>query len=92
MRIGFLFRMLALAVLVAFLVRPEWFTGFFALFAGPRQPAIYNQGSLLDITLNHLMIVGAATLAANRCGSPVSTPDQIRSSGKRSRHSSSSAK
>ena len=28
----------------------------------------------------------AATLAANRCGSPVSTPDQIRSSGNRSRH------
>src|ERR671913_1963567 len=34
----------------------------------------------------------AATLARNRCGSPVSTPDQMRSPLKRSRTSASSAK
>ena len=61
---GNLLRLLALAVLVAFLTYPEGFAGFFSLFTKNNQPAIYNQGSLLDITFNHLAIVCAATLAA----------------------------
>ena len=64
MRPGLLLRLLALVVLIAFLLRPQAFAGFFALFAEPRQPPVYNQGSLLELTLNHLAIVGAATLAA----------------------------
>lgn len=64
MIVGNLIRLGALALLVLLLVQPELFSGFFALFARPNQPAIYNQGNLLDITLNHLSIVGAATLAA----------------------------
>jgi osmoprotectant transport system permease protein len=61
---GNLLRLLALAVLVAFLTYPEGFAGFFSSFTKNNQPAIYNQGSLLDITFNHLAIVCAATLAA----------------------------
>ena len=64
MTIGNLIRLIVFAGLVAFLVNPELFSGFFGLFTRPNQPPIYNQGSLLDITLNHLAIVLAATLAA----------------------------
>jgi osmoprotectant transport system permease protein len=64
MRPGLLLRLLALVVLIAFLLRPQAFAGFFALCVEPRQPPVYNQGSLLELTLNHLAIVGAATLAA----------------------------
>ncbi|MGV8833496.1 MAG: ABC transporter permease [Devosia sp.] len=64
MKIGNLIRLLALLVLALFLARPELFTGFFDLFTKNGQPAIYNQGSLLDITLNHLAIVAAATAAS----------------------------
>jgi osmoprotectant transport system permease protein len=64
MTTGNLIRLAVLVVLVLFLLQPEWFTGFFALFARSTQPAIYTQGNLLDITLNHLGIVAAATLAA----------------------------
>lgn len=61
---GNLVRLLALGVLIVFLAYPEAFAGFFSLFTRNNQPAIYNQGNLFDITLNHLLIVGAATLAA----------------------------
>jgi osmoprotectant transport system permease protein len=64
MSVGNLLRLVALALLVLFLLNPDLFSGFFALFTRPGQPAIYNQGSLFDITLNHLAIVLAATLAA----------------------------
>jgi osmoprotectant transport system permease protein len=64
MKIGLVLRLLALLLLLALLFRPELFAGFFALFAKPTQPPIYNQGSLLDITLSHLGIVAVATLAA----------------------------
>lgn len=64
MKAGNLLRLIALLLLVVLLVRPETFEGFFALFAKPTQPPIYNQGNLLDITLNHLAIVAAATLAS----------------------------
>ncbi|HEV7291438.1 ABC transporter permease [Devosia sp. RR2S18] len=64
MKIGLILRLVALVVLLAFLVSPQSFSAFFALFAGPRQPAIYEQGAILDLTLNHLAIVAAATFAA----------------------------
>ena len=64
MTIGNGLRLLALLVLVVFLLRPELFSGFFALFTKSGQPAIYNQGALLDITFNHLAIVLGATVAA----------------------------
>lgn len=64
MRPGVLIRLGVLALLIAFLVSPQSFSGFFALFARESQPPIYLQGDLLDITLNHLTIVAAATFAA----------------------------
>jgi osmoprotectant transport system permease protein len=64
MTVGNALRLLALVLLVLFLVSPSWFSGVFALFAKNGQPPIYNQGNLLDITLNHLLIVAAAALAS----------------------------
>ncbi|MDV3249871.1 ABC transporter permease [Devosia sp. BK] len=60
MKIGLLIRLAVFFVLVALLVQPDLFQGFFALFARPTQPAIYNQGNLLDITISHLTIVAIA--------------------------------
>lgn len=64
MSVGNLIRLLVFGGLVLLLVNPDLFSGFFGLFIKNSQPAIYNQGNLLDITLNHLAIVFAATLAA----------------------------
>ncbi len=64
MSIGNLIRLVALATLLLLLMAPELFSGFFGLFTRNNQPAIYSQGNLLDITLNHLAIVAAATLAS----------------------------
>ncbi|KQT45763.1 ABC transporter [Devosia sp. Leaf420] len=60
MKIGLLIRLAVFLVLVALLIQPDLFQGFFALFARPTQPAIYNQGNLLDITISHLTIVAIA--------------------------------
>jgi len=64
MKVGNLIRLAAFLLLVLFLAKPDLFSGFFGLFTKNGQPAIYNQGRLLDITLNHLAIVAAATAAA----------------------------
>jgi len=64
MSIGLAIRLIVLALLVAFLVSPQSFAFVFAPLATGRQPVIYNQGSLLDLTLNHLMIVAIATALA----------------------------
>lgn len=63
MKIGVLFRLAVLVLLVLFLARPEWFTWLFAPLTRDGQPAIYTQNALLNLTLNHLFIVAAATLA-----------------------------
>lgn len=64
MSIGVKIRLVVLALLLVFLIYPDSCAGFFALFTKNGQPAIYNQGTLLDITINHLAIVFAATLAS----------------------------
>jgi osmoprotectant transport system permease protein len=64
MSIGNLIRLLVLAGLVVFLANPQAFAFVFEPLTRNGAPAIYNQGSLLDITLNHLAIVGIATLAS----------------------------
>ena len=64
MTIGNLIRGLALLTLILLLVRPDLFSGFFGLFTRNNQPAIYNQGNLLDITFEHLQLVLLATLAS----------------------------
>lgn len=63
-RLGLVLRVVALVVLVGLVVQPNAFSGFFALFARPTQPAIYNQGSLLSLTQSHLLIVLAAIAAS----------------------------
>jgi len=57
-------RLAALALLVAFIIRPQWFEPVFAPLTQANAPAIYNQGSLLSLTLLHLRTVAIATLAA----------------------------
>ena len=64
MSIGLIIRLLVLALLVAFLVSPESFAFVFEPLTKNNQPIIYNQGSLLDLALNHLLIVAIATALA----------------------------
>lgn len=53
-----------LAILVVFLVSPQWFEPVFRPLVQANAPAIYNQGSLLNLTLMHLRIVAIATAGA----------------------------
>ncbi|HEY4199550.1 MAG TPA: ABC transporter permease [Devosiaceae bacterium] len=57
-------RLVVLALLIAFLVSPETFAPVFQPLTHNGQPAIYNQGTLLDLTLNHLGITALATALA----------------------------
>jgi len=59
-----LLRLATLAVLVVFLFRPDLFEPLLKPLVQANAPAIYNQGSLLSLTLSHLATVFAATLAA----------------------------
>lgn len=61
---GIVVRIVVLALLVAFLVTPQSFAFVFAPLTQNGQPAIYTQNSLLNLTINHLLIVVVATLAA----------------------------
>jgi osmoprotectant transport system permease protein len=64
MTIGTIIRLAVLALLIAFLVTPQSFAPVFAPLTRYGAPPIYNQGSLIDITLNHLWITFLATLAS----------------------------
>ena len=57
-------RVAALLLLVAFVTAPQLFAFAFAPLTANNAPAIYNQGSLLALTLSHLRIVALATLAS----------------------------
>lgn len=61
-------RLAAFAVLLAFLLRPEWFRPLLQPLTDNGAPAIYNQGDLLALTLAHLSTVataiGGASVAA----------------------------
>jgi osmoprotectant transport system permease protein len=59
-----LLRLAALAVLVTFLVQPALFAPLLRPLTENGAPAIYNQGSLLQLTLSHLRTVLLATSAA----------------------------
>jgi osmoprotectant transport system permease protein len=61
---GLLLRLLALVLLVWLVVQPSAFSGVFGGFVRPGQPVIYNQGSLLTITISHLLIVLGAIVAS----------------------------
>lgn len=57
-------RGLLLICLMTFLLSPEIFEPLLKPLVRENAPAIYNQGSLLDLTLQHLRTVFIATLAA----------------------------
>jgi osmoprotectant transport system permease protein len=59
-----LLRLGALALLVAFIIEPQWFETVFKPLTENDAPAIYNRGSLLSLTLSHLRVVAIATVAA----------------------------
>ena len=59
-----LLRLVALALLSAFIVEPQWFEPLFKPLTENNAPAIYNQGSLLSLTVQHLRTVAIATVAA----------------------------
>ena len=57
-------RLILLALLIAFLVWPQGFEPIFRPLAQRNAPAIYNQGSLLALTMQHLATVAVAIFAA----------------------------
>ena len=64
MSLGTIIRLAVLALLVTFLVTPQSFAWAFAPLTQYGAPPIYNQGNLIDITLNHLWITLLATVAS----------------------------
>lgn len=64
-RAGLLANLALLVLLGAFLLAPENFAGLFRPFAPGDTPPIYAQTPLLTLTVNHLLLVAAATLAAS---------------------------
>ncbi|NIZ08625.1 ABC transporter permease [Pseudooceanicola sp. HF7] len=64
MKIGRVLRPLLVLLLLALVLRPEWFTPIFAPLAPQGAPVIYARSSLLSLSLSHLGLVAAATLAA----------------------------
>ncbi|QPM91835.1 ABC transporter permease [Pseudooceanicola algae] len=64
MKIGLILRPLLVVLLLALVLRPEWFTPIFAPLAPKGAPVIYARSSLLSLSLSHLGLVAAATLAA----------------------------
>lgn len=64
MSAGRVARLLALALLAAFLVAPQWFAPLLAPLNEFGAPAIYDQGELLPLALWHVGTVIVATLAS----------------------------
>lgn len=64
MKLSFLLRLTALILLVAFIAKPQAFAFLFEPLTANRAPAIYNQGSLFFLTLQHLRTVVLATIAS----------------------------
>lgn len=61
---GTILRASLVALLVALVLRPTWFTALFAPFAPVGGPVIYERASLLSLSLSHLGIVALASAAA----------------------------
>lgn len=57
-------RGLALVALVVFLLSPDSFAPVLSAMVDEGMPAIYDQGSLISLTVSHLAIATAATVAA----------------------------
>lgn len=63
-RVPTIVRLALLALLLAFLARPDWFEPLLAPLTRNNAPAIYNQGSLLSLAGQHLSTVAIASAAA----------------------------
>jgi osmoprotectant transport system permease protein len=57
-------RIMTLILFALFITAPQIFSFAFEPLTSNNAPAIYNQGSLLSLTLSHMRIVFAATLAS----------------------------
>ncbi|WP_420793515.1 ABC transporter permease [Roseinatronobacter alkalisoli] len=57
-------RLTVLVLLLALVLRPDWFASVFAPLAPAGGPVIYTRNSLLSLSLNHLGLVLAAAGAA----------------------------
>lgn len=68
MSVGSIVRVIVLVALVALVVSPHSFAFAFEPLTHSGQPAIYVQNSLLRLTVNHLLVVGAAVGAATVIG------------------------
>ncbi|MHA6324869.1 ABC transporter permease [Roseivivax sp. CAU 1753] len=64
MTIGTFLRPALVALLAALVIRPEWFTPILAPLAPEGGPVIYQRASLLSLSLSHLGLVAAASVAA----------------------------
>ena len=64
MRWQILLRGALIALLLALVLRPVWFTPVFAPFAPEGGPVIYDRSSLLSLSLSHLGLVALASTAA----------------------------
>ncbi len=64
MRIGWILRPLLIAILLALVLRPEWFTPLLAPLAPTGGPVIYERASLLSLSFSHLALVAMASAAA----------------------------
>ncbi|MGF9565158.1 ABC transporter permease [Neorhizobium sp. JUb45] len=66
MRIGLplIIRLIVFLLLVTFLVMPQWFAPLLQPLTENGGPPVYVQSSLLSLTISHLTVVFAATVAA----------------------------
>lgn len=64
MKAGLILRLVLIALLLALVLWPEWFVWAFAPFAPDGGPVIYQRASLLSLSLSHLGLVAAASLAS----------------------------
>ena len=64
MKAGAILRPAVILLLLALVLKPEWFVPLFAPLAPEGAPVIYARSSLLSLSLSHLGLVAAATAAA----------------------------
>lgn len=64
MRQATLLRIGLIILLLALVIRPDWFVWLFAPFAPEAGPIIYERASLLSLSLSHLALVAVASMAA----------------------------
>jgi osmoprotectant transport system permease protein len=64
MKLGLILRPALIGLLLALVLRPEWFISVFAPFAPNGGPVIYDRATMLSLALSHLGLVAVASTAA----------------------------